>query len=438
MDQHNLMAGVELGDFRIEHRIGARGLGIREFHRVSRIANKEFSTMMRSLSFELWIRRALRAAVIMEVVSIATGWDMNLLTGFSCVSTANAEEPLIGAFHPEAPAVLTASAAEIQPAIAEEGPMPDLGGAVAWLNSAPLNSRSLRGKVVLVNFWTYSCINSLRPLPYVKRWAAKYKDAGLVVIGAHTPEFSFEKKRENVESALRDLKVTYPVAMDSDYRIWQAFHNEWWPAVYLIDGKGRIRYHHFQEGDYGEVERVIQELLKENGATGLDGSTVSVSADGVEAAPGNGNAESPETYIGYQRAERFASPGRLARDARKTYSPPARHSLNHWGLSGSWNVGAENAVLQAAPGKIVFRFHSRDLHMVLAPTKNGKPVRFKVKLDGVASSDDCGVDSAPDGSGEVREPRLYQLIRQKGRIKDRNFEIEFLDPGVQAFAFTFG
>ena len=198
----------------------------------------------------------------------------------------------------------------------------------------------------------------------MKSWAAKYKDAGLVVIGVHTPEFSFEKERVNVENALRDLKVTYPVAIDSNYRIWQAFNNQYWPAQYLIDGKGRIRYHHFGEGEYGEIERVIQELLKENGATGLDGSTVSISADGVEAAP-SADVRSPETYVGYRQAERFASPERLAQDSPKTYSPPARPSLNQWGLSGSWNVGAESAVLQAAPGKIVFRFHSRDLHLVL-------------------------------------------------------------------------
>lgn len=300
-----------------------------------------------------------------------------------------------------------------------------------------MSSKSLRGKVVLVDFWTYTCINSLRPLPYVKSWAAKYKDAGLVVIGVHTPEFSFEKERVNVENAVRDLKVTYPVAIDSNYRIWQAFNNEHWPAEYLIDGKGRIRYHHFGEGEYGKSERVIQELLKENGAAGLDRGTVRVSADGVEAAPSE-DVQSTETYVGYRRTERFASPERLDRDSRKTYSQPARLSLNQWGLSGSWNVGAESAVLQAAPGKLVFRFHSRDLHLVLGPTKNGEPVRFKLKLDGIAPNDNCGADSAPDGTGEVREPRLYQLIRQKGQIEDQTFEIEFLDPGARAFVFTFG
>jgi len=225
------------------------------------------SVMKSLLPFEIWSRRALRAAVMVAVVAIALGWGTSWLKKFSFVK----------------PFVLTASAAESQPALADEGTLPDLGGAIGWLNSDPLNRKLLRGKVVLVDFWTYTCINSLRPLPYVKSWATKYKDTGLVVIGVHTPEFSFEKERVNVENALRDLKVTYPVAIDSNYRIWQAFNNQYWPAQYLIDGKGRIRYHHFGEGEYGESERVIQALLKENGATGLAESTVSIFADGVEA-----------------------------------------------------------------------------------------------------------------------------------------------------------
>jgi thiol-disulfide isomerase/thioredoxin len=385
------------------------------------------------LSFEIRIRRALGVAVILGAVAIALDRGTH-----------------------ERAAILTASAAESQPARAEERPMPDLGGAptdqriptsndkerfmpesIAWLNSAGLSNESLRGKVVLVDFWTYSCINSLRNLPYVKAWAAKYKDAGLVVIGVHTPEFAFEKVRANVARATRDLKVTYPVPIDSNYRIWQAFNNEYWPADYFIDGKRKIRYHHFGEGNYAESERVIQDLLKDNGATGVSGSTVRISADGVGAPPSN-EVGSPETYVGYRRAERLASPGRLAQDSRKVYSPPATPSLNQWGLTGPWNVGAESAVLQAAPGKIVFRFHARDLHMVLGPATNGTPVRFKVKLDGTAPSRDFGVDSGPDGTGEVRRPRLYQLIRQKGHIADRTFEIEFLDPGVHAYVFTFG
>jgi thiol-disulfide isomerase/thioredoxin len=355
---------------------------------------------------------------------------------FSWIRTRN----ILGAFAiMGATAIITgwAGNAEPNPALADEGPMPYLGGAIGWLNSAPLDSKSLRGKIVLVDFWTYTCINSLRPLPYVKSWAEKYKDAGLVVIGVHTPEFSFEKERRNVEDAVRDLKVTYPVAIDSNYEIWKAFNNEYWPAQYLIDGRGRIRYHHFGEGEYGEVERIIEALLKEHGATGLNESTVSITADGIEAAHG-GDVQSPETYIGYGQAHGFVSPERLDRDSRRTYSPPVAPSLNQWGLGGSWVVGSESALLQAAPGKVEFRFHARDLHMVIGPAKNGKPVRFRVKLDGAAPGSDCGVDSAPDGNGEVREPRLYQLIRQKGQVGDRAFEIDFLDPGVQAFSFTFG
>lgn len=400
--------------------------------------NKAFSAMKRSLSFEVWIRRGLGVAVIMGVVALGLGWDTNVLSKFSFVNTSRAEQHLIGALGSPRPVMAALPAESETPALHDEGPMPEIPGGVEWLNSQPLNRESLRGKVVLIDFWTYSCINCLRALPYVEAWDAKYKDSGLVVIGVHTPEFAFEKERANVEKAVRDLKITYPVAIDSAYKIWRAFNNEYWPAHYFIDGKGQIRYHHFGEGAYGESERVIQQLLKENGAAGLNRSTVSVSAGGVEAAPGSGSVRSPETYIGYNRAEHFASPEPLDTDSPKTYSLPARPTLNQWGLSGSWNVGAESAVLRSAGGKIVFRFHGRDLHLVLGPAANSKPVRFKVTLDGTSPGDDHGADTAPDGSGEVREHRLYQLIRQKGDVEDRTFEIEFLDPGVQAFAFTFG
>ena len=334
-------------------------------------------------------------------------------------------------------AALGALGSARRPALADEGRMPELGGALGWINSDPLTSKSLRGKVVLVDFWTYTCINSLRPLPYIKAWADKYKDAGLVVIGVHTPEFSVEKERANVERAVRDLKVAYPVAIDSDYRIWEAFDNQYWPALYFIDAKGRIRHHYFGEGEYAQAERVLQELLRESGAVGLDESTVRVAGQGVEAAP-SAAVQSPETYVGYRQGERFASPGRLARGVPNAYRVPDQLSLNDWGLVGSWTIGPESAVLEAAGGRIVFRFHSRDLHLVLAPGKDGRPVRFKVRLDGAAPGDAHGSDSAPDGGGEVREPRLYQLIRQGTRVSDRTFEIEFLDPGVRAFVFTFG
>jgi thiol-disulfide isomerase/thioredoxin len=308
---------------------------------------------------------------------------------------------------------------------------------VGWLNSAPLASNALRGKVVVVNFWTYSCINSLRELPYMKAWAAKYQDAGLVVAGVHTPEFSFEKETMNVRQAVSELNLTYPVAIDSDCGVWRAFNNNYWPANYFIDGKGRIRFHYFGEGAYAESERAIQQLLRENGATGVDGSLAAISAAGIEMPPSR-DVQSPETYVGYGRGERFASPGHVDQDARKTYSVPVAPALNQWGLGGPWIVEAERAVLQTAPGQIVFRFHSRDLHMVLGLHKSAGPVRFQVKLNGASPGDDCGIDSTADGLGEVREPRLYQLIRQKGRVEDRTFEIEFLDPGVEAFSFTFG
>lgn len=312
-----------------------------------------------------------------------------------------------------------------------------MNGAVAWLNSPPLSTKALRGKVVLVNFWTYSCINSLRELPYMKAWAAKYKDAGLVVIGVHAPEFGFEKDPANVKNAVSDSKVAYPIPIDSNHAIWSAFRNEYWPADYFVDAKGRIRYHHFGEGEYEKSERMIQALLKENGATGLDESTVRITADGAEAPPSE-DVRSQETYVGYARTENFASPEGMAQDSRKIYSLPPRPAANQWGLGGLWKVGAESGILQSAPGKIVFRFHSRDLHMVLGPTKNGTPVRFKIELNGAAPQADHGSDSSADGSGEIRQPRMYQLIRQKGPVKDVTFEIEFLDPGVEVFSFTFG
>lgn len=400
--------------------------------------NKVFGALKRSLAFEVWIRRGLGVAVLLGVVAIALGWDTNLLTKFSFVNTAKAEAHLINALGPMKPAVVAVSASESQPVLDDEGPMPELGGAVGWLNSPSLNRNSLRGKVVMIDFWTYSCINCLRTLPYVEGWAAKYKDAGLVVIGVHTPEFAFEKENANVAKAVRDLKITYPVAIDSDYTIWRAFNNQYWPAHYFIDGKRRIRYHHYGEGEYDQSERVIQQLLKENGAKSLAEGTIGVSANGVEAAADHGDVGSPETYIGYERAAHFASAEPMAQDSRKIYSLIPRLSVNQWGLAGSWKVGGESAVLQTAPGKIVFRFHARDLHLVLGTTKDGKPVRFRVKLDGTPPGEDHGSDTDADGNGVVQGHRLYQMIRQKGAVEDRTFEIEFLDPEVQAFAFTFG
>lgn len=356
------------------------------------------------------------------------------LTKLLPLQNANAAEDLVNRIHPERSSFLDSV---VRSLATDEGAMPELNGATGWLNTAPLNRASLRGKVVLADIWTYSCINSLRQLPYLKSWAAKYKDAGLVVIGVHSPEFEFEKDRANVEKAVRDVGITYPVAIDSNQAIWRAFNNEYWPADYFGDAKGRIQHHHFGEGDYAGSERLIQKLLEQRGATAIGTGTVNVTGSGLEAPPSN-SVQTPETYVGYRRAEHFASPELVARDARQKYSAPSGPTLNQWGLGGSWTVGGESAVPQDAHCRIVFRFHARDLHLVLGPTANGEPVRFLVKLDGAAPGDDHGTDIAPDGSGEVREPRLYQLVRQKGRVDDRTFEIEFLDPGAHAYVFTFG
>jgi thiol-disulfide isomerase/thioredoxin len=318
-----------------------------------------------------------------------------------------------------------------------EGAMPPLDGAIAWLNSPKLTREQLRGKVVLVDFWTYSCINCLRSLPYIRAWAQKYKDHGLVVIGVHAPEFAFEKDIDNVRRAVRDLGVTYPVALDSNLTIWRAFNNEYWPAHYFIDAQGRIRHHHFGEGEYDDSERVIQQLLREAGYGNVPGGIVNPDSGGVQAAADNSDMQSPETYVGYGRAAGFAS-GDPVRDLSHVYTTPATLLPNQWGLTGDWTVVAEKAVLDHAPGKIVFRFHARDLHLVLGPAPGGKPVRFRVTLDGSAAGAAHGVDIDAAGNGTITTQRLYQLVRQSGTVTDRTFTIEFLDPGVQAFAFTFG
>jgi thiol-disulfide isomerase/thioredoxin len=377
-------------------------------------------------------RRALALASSAGLTLLVLWCGTNLLTRFGITNTAKADDRFAAKLAATAP-----TGRAFHSSLGDEGAMPDLDGATGWLNSPLLGRQSLRGKVVLINFWTFTCINSLRPMPYLSDWAAKYGAQGFVVIGVHTPEFSFEHELRNVQDSVHNLNVPFPVAVDSNYRIWQAFNNQYWPAQYLIDAKGRVRYHHFGEGNYGEIERAIQELLKENGAT-VTSKTSSVSGVGIEAAPDWADARSPETYVGYRQAENFASRERVHKDSTEEFNAPASLSLNHWALSGSWNVNAESAVLQVAPGRVFFRFHSRDLHFVLTPSKNGTPIRFRVMLDGAPPGENAGADTAPDGTGVVREPRLYQLIRQKGLIKDQVFEIEFLDPGVQAFDFTFG
>jgi thiol-disulfide isomerase/thioredoxin len=324
------------------------------------------------------------------------------------------------------------------PQLGTEGSLPNLNGAVAWLNSVPLTREGLKGKVVLVDFWTYSCINCLRAIPYVEAWAEKYKGDGLVVIGVHTPEFAFEKDQGNVSKAVRDLKITYPVAIDSNYAIWKAFNNEYWPAHYFIDKLGIIRYHHFGEGEYDKSEQVIQELLKANNGTLKLSGTVQVNGAGAQAAPDLNDVQSPETYVGFDRGQNFASPEAVKQNLPGLYTTPGRLLVDQWGLVGNWNVGGERAILVSAPGKVVFRFHARDLHLVLGPGSDGKPIRFRVLLDGDPPMGDAGVDADGQGNGTVKGYRLYQLIRQKGHIEDRTFQIQFLDPNVEVFAFTFG
>jgi thiol-disulfide isomerase/thioredoxin len=319
-----------------------------------------------------------------------------------------------------------------------EGQLPSLGGATGWLNSQPLTPDGLHGKVVLVEFGTYTCINWLRTLPYVRAWSEKYKDHGLVVIGVHTPEFEFEQDLENVRRAVNDLRIAFPVAIDNDYAVWRAFKNNYWPALYFVDAMGHIRHHRFGEDDYERLETVLQRLLAEAGQGGFDRGIVSVEGRGAEAAPDWDSLRSPETYVGYQRTERFASPGGVRRGSRRGYTSPAQLRLNAWALSGDWTVEKQAALLIGPDGRIAYRFHARDLHLVMGPVARGAFVRFRVLLDGQAPGAAHGVDVDEQGTGTVTEQRMYQLIRQPAPIVDRLFEIEFLDPGVEAFAFTFG
>jgi cytochrome c biogenesis protein CcdA/thiol-disulfide isomerase/thioredoxin len=402
-----------------------------------------FAAMKRSLGAEEWIRRLLGVAVLAGVVAVAFGLDRGVLTRLSLSNTSGLEQRLVDRFHPanpQKPVVLnqtiniTDGGSDGVPAT-----LPDLSGATAWINSAPLTPASLRGKIVLVDFWTYSCINCLRTLPYIKAWNEKYKNTGLVILGVHTPEFPFEKDESNVRKAVHDLGITYPVAMDNDYRIWRNFNNQYWPADYLVDATGRIRFHHFGEGDYEQSEQQIRTLLQEANHQPLPGATTTtIAATGTEAAPDSNDVQSPETYIGYQRAENFASPGGLQEDEPHLYRTPAQLRFNQWALAGKWRDEGQIATALTPGTSISYRFHARDLHLVLGPAKDGASVRFRITIDGKAPGTDHGMDTDADGYGVVTEDRLYQLIRQKGSIRDRIFRIEFLAPGVQAYSFTFG
>ncbi len=319
-----------------------------------------------------------------------------------------------------------------------EGELPSLGGATAWLNAPPLSAADLRGHVVLVDFWTYTCINWLRTLPYVRAWAEKYREHGVVTIGVHSPEFSFEHDLENVRRAARDMRVDYPIAIDNDFAIWRAFTNHYWPALYLVDAQGHLRYHHFGEGAYELSEMLLQHLLAEAGIGGITDDLVSVEASGAEAAADWDSLRSPETYVGDARTEHFASRGGVVLDKRHRYAAPERLRLNHWALAGEWTVRREATVLNEANGRIAYRFHARDLHLVMGRASRGTSVRFRVFLDGQAPGAAHGSDIDDQGNGMVTDQRLYQLIRQPGPIVDRQFEIAFLDAGVEAFVFTFG
>src|SRR5215470_13171262 len=444
------------------------------------VGGQVFAAMKRSLGVTEWVRRGVGAAVLVAVVAIALGADTGMLTRLSLDSAAPLEQRLLDRFRPTTsmadarmapsvvmsggpamtgngpamqggdpammsgnqtmmggPAMMAGNSAGGDTDLTALGELPPLVGVVEWLNSKPLTQQELKGKVVLIDFWTYSCINCLRSLPYVRAWWEKYKDQGLVVIGVHTPEFAFEKIRRNVRSAVTDLKITYPVAVDNDYAIWRAFSNQYWPAHYFIDTEGRIRHYHFGEGDYDESERVIQKLLAESGKANVSSDLVSVNANGSQAPSDAANVMSPETYIGYERAQNFVSPNGAVPDARSVYTAGTPR-LNEWGLSGEWTIYNEHATLEKQGGSIVYRFRARDLHLVLGPAPDGQPVRFQVTVDGAAPGTNHGTDVDSNGMGVVTTQRLYQLIRQEGGITERTFEIRILDPGAQAYAFTFG
>jgi thiol-disulfide isomerase/thioredoxin len=319
-----------------------------------------------------------------------------------------------------------------------EGRMPSLDSATQWLNSPPLTAAGLHGHVVLINFWTYTCINWLRTLPYLRAWADNYQDHGLVVLGVHTPEFDVEHDLDNVRRATTDLRVDYPVAVDNDYAIWNAFGNRYWPAFYFVDAQGQIRHHRFGEGEYEQSEMILQQLLTEAGSGGIDQDLVSVEPGGVEAAADWASLWSPENYLGYQRTENFASSNGAVLDTPHAYAAPTRLRLNHWALAGDWTVKRQAIVLNQAEGQIACRFHARDLNLVMGPAAPGSPVRFRVLLDGQPPSVAHGTDVDGDGNGTLAQQRVYQLIRQPGPITERTFEITFLNPGAQAYCFTFG
>ncbi|SEG68432.1 cytochrome c biogenesis protein CcdA [Bosea lathyri] len=387
----------------------------------------------------LWVERTRRlagVAVVGSVVLLGLGLDTSLLQRLSAEQTAKLENTLLTKL--AKPLGGWGQSAEAAVPDTLSGPLAALLDRQGWINSPPLRAEALRGKVVLVNFWTYSCINCLRALPHVKAWAETYKAQGLVVIGVHTPEFAFERDPDNVARAKAALGVSYPVVLDNDFRIWRAFGNSGWPGIHIVGADGRIRHQATGEGRYDQSEQAIRRLLAEANAPGAADGRQPVEGQGTQKEADWANLRSPETYLGHDKAERFASPGGLTRDAPREYQHPATQPGNFWSLSGNWTVGSEFAVPNAAGGGLRYRVHARDLHLVLVPGSPDRPVRFRIRIDGAAPGASHGADTDEQGFGTVRDGRLYQLVRQAGPVATRTVEIEFLDPGVRAYAFTFG
>ena len=395
------------------------------------IGGRVFAAMKRSIGAGERLRQALGVLILVGVGTIALGLDTRVLAKLSTAQTFAFEHGIAQLLGMEDEELTTKTGGTLP----VEGALPPLDGAIQWLNSPPLTRQQLEGKVVLVDFWTYSCINCIRSVPYVRAWAERYRKDGLVVIGVHSPEFAFEKDPANVRKAVADFGIRYPVALDNNLAIWRAFDNRYWPAHYLADARGRIRYHHFGEGRTDETEAAIRALLAENGVMKL-GGRASVTATGASAAADFGSIRSPETYLGTRRAQHFVSPGGL-RAGTGNYLLPARFALNDWGLDGRWTIEPQRSVSQLPGSKIAFRFRARDLHLVLG-SATGRPIRFRVLVDGKAPQADHGMDTDPAGNGQVTNQRLYQLVRQKDPSRERLFTIEFLDPGAEAYAFTFG
>lgn len=398
------------------------------------IGGKVFAAMKRSIGAGEWVRRGLGFLILGAVAFIALGLDTRLLTQLSAGQTSSIEQGLTRLVGMDDRELSTKATGRSLP---DEGPLPSTDGAVAWLNSAPLSKEELQGKVVLIDFWTYSCINCIRTVPYVEAWHQKYAKDGLVVIGVHTPEFAFERDIKKVEKSLSDLGISYPVAIDNDWTIWRAFSNRFWPAHYLADAKGRIRYHHFGEGKHRETEAAIRALLLEAGAANLADASDEVKAQGQNLAADFKSVKSPETYVGWGRAANNVNEGGIKDRGVTAYTLPTGLTLNQWGYGGNWDVAKSSAAAKAPGAAINFLFEARDLHLVLG-SPDGKPRRFQVLLDGKAPGADAGLDIDAKGFGTITDHRLYQLVRNKDGAKRRQFEIRFLDAGAEVYAFTFG